>query len=142
LEQALQRFEGQVQLVYYPFVLNPTSDVATQAALCAGEQGKFWEFHHMLYARQATWRLLSDPLPRLMEFANDLQLDTTALTRCVKSGRMRQLLEADKAYGRSLQVQSTPTLFINSQRVVGAQSEADLVRTIRRELARAQQQTQ
>lgn len=128
-----------MQLVYYPFVLNPISEVATQAALCAGEQGKFWEFHHMLYARQAAWRRLSDPLPRLVEFANDVQVDTTALTQCVKSGRMRRLIEADKAYGRVLQVQSTPTLFINSQRVVGAQSEGDLVRMIRRELERAQQ---
>jgi len=48
----MQRFEGQVQLVLYPFALNPTSEVATQAAWCAGEQGKFWEFHHMLYRRQ------------------------------------------------------------------------------------------
>ena len=41
----LARFEGDVQLVLYPFTLNPASEVATQAALCAGEQGKFWEFH-------------------------------------------------------------------------------------------------
>ena len=37
----MQRFEGQVQVVLYPFALNPTSEVATQAAWCAGEQGKF-----------------------------------------------------------------------------------------------------
>ena len=51
----MQRFEGQVQLVLYPFALNPISEVATQAAWCAGEQGKFWEFHHMLYRRQELW---------------------------------------------------------------------------------------
>jgi protein-disulfide isomerase len=138
LERALKRFDTEVQLVLYPFVLNPTSEVATQAAWCAGEQGKFWDFHRLLYSRQVEWYRLSNPLNRLLEWAQDLRLDTAALKSCVQSGRMKQLIEADKDYGRSLQVHSTPTLFINEQRIIGAQSEAELVRTIRRELARVQ----
>ena len=137
----LKRFEGQVQLVLYHFVLNPTSEVATQAALCAGEQGKFWDFHRLLYARQAQWHRLSNPLPRLVEFSGSMEVDTEALEDCVKSGRMRPLIEADIAYGRSLQVRSTPTMFVNNTRIVGA-LEADLVRTIRQELARARRQAQ
>lgn len=133
----MQRFEGQVQLVLYPFVLNPTSKVATQAALCAGEQGKFWEFHQMLYARQETWRTLSDPLERLLDYAQSLGVDLAALKSCVRDGRMRSIIEADKAYGESLNVQSTPTVFISTQRVVGAQPEGDFVRMIRQELERA-----
>src|SRR5712691_10370577 len=74
----MQRFEGQVQLVLYPFALNPTGEVATQAAWCAGEQSKFWEFHHMLYRRQELWNRLAAPLERLSEFAKDLNLDTAA----------------------------------------------------------------
>jgi protein-disulfide isomerase len=138
LERALKRFDTEVQLVLYPFVLNPTSEVATQAAWCAGEQGKFWDFHRLLYSRQVEWYRLSNPLSRLLEWAQELRLDTAALKSCVQSGRMKQLIEADKDYGRSLQVHSTPTLFINEQRIIGAQSEAELVRTIRRELARVQ----
>src|SRR5262245_21618673 len=134
----MQRFEGQVQLVLYPFALSPTSEVATQAAWCAGEQGKFWEFHHMLYRRQELWYRLAMPLDRLSEFAKDLELDTTALKRCVESGRMESLVKADKTYAEQLQVSSTPTLFINTDRMVGFQSESDLVRLIRRELDRAQ----
>ncbi|GIX45955.1 MAG: hypothetical protein KatS3mg131_0166 [Candidatus Tectimicrobiota bacterium] len=126
-----------MQLVLYPFVLNATSYVATQAALCAGEQGKFWPFHHLLFARQAQWAQWRDPLPQLVVFAAELGLDTAALERCVRSGRMQRLIEADRDYGRSLQVHSTPTLFINERRIVGAQPEADLVRVIREELARA-----
>ena len=141
MERALKRFAGNVRLVLYPFVLNATSYVATQAALCAGEQGKFWEFHRMLYARQALWRHLQDPLPRLLEFATDLGVDTTALQRCVQSGRMQRLIKADLEYGRSLQVHSTPTLFINERRIVGAHPEAELVRVIRQELTRARRTT-
>jgi protein-disulfide isomerase len=142
----MQRFEGQVQLVLYPLALNPAanpaSEVAAQAAWCAGEQGKFWEFHHMLYRRQELWNRLAAPLERLREFAQDLNLDTAALKSCVESGRMQDRIQADKAYGQQLQVSSTPTMFINDYRSVGTQSEGDLVRLIRQELNRVQPQGQ
>jgi protein-disulfide isomerase len=138
----MQRFEGQVQLVLYPFALNPTSEVATQAAWCAGEQGKFWEFHHMLYRRQELWNRLAAPLERLSDFARDLNLDTTALKSCVESGRMQDRMQADKVSGQQLQVSSTPTMFINDYRIVGTQSEGELVRFIRQELNRVQVQGQ
>ena len=140
MERVLARFEGDVQLVLYPFTLNPASEVATQAALCAGEQGKFWEFHRMLYARQEQWRRLSNPRQRLQEFARDAGVDDAALASCVSGGRMEKLIHADKAYGRSLGVRSTPTVFINNKRIVGAQQEGDFVRTIRQELDRARRQ--
>jgi protein-disulfide isomerase len=98
--------------------------------------------HRLLYARQAEWSRLSNPLERILEFAQGIRLDTAALKSCVNSGRMQQLIDADKDYGRSLQVHSTPTLFINEQRIVGVPSEADLVRTIQRELARVQRSSQ
>lgn len=136
MERALQRFEGEVQLVFYSFALKPTTAVAAQAALCAGEQGKFWELHRLIYLRQAQWTRLNEPLDRLLEFTKELSLDTAALKSCVQGDRMLPLIEADKAYGRRLDVESTPTLFINDKRLVGVQSEGDLVRVIRQELAR------
>jgi protein-disulfide isomerase len=140
----MQRFEGQVQLVLYPFALNPTSEVATQAAWCAGEQGKFWEFHHMLYRRQELWSRLTAPLERLIDFAKDVNLDTAALRSCVESGRMQDRMQADKAYGQQLQVSSTPTMFINDYRLVGMPPEGEgaLVRLIRQELNRVRPQGQ
>jgi protein-disulfide isomerase len=137
LKRALARFKGEVQLVLYHFALGAASYVPMQAALCAGEQGKFWAFHDRLYALQSSWRPLSNPLPRLLEMAANLGLDTEALNSCVQSGRMRGLIEQDTAYGRSLQVSSTPTLFINDKRIVGAQGEGELVRVIREELESA-----
>lgn len=138
----MQRFEGQVQLVLYPLALNPAanpaSEVAAQAAWCAGEQGKFWEFHHMLYRRQELWSRFAAPLERLSEFSKDLNLDATALKSCVESGRMQTLVTADRTYSQQLQVNSTPTIFVNDNRVVGARPEGELVRLIREELDRVQ----
>lgn len=138
----MQHFEGQVQLVLYPLALNPAanpaSEVAAQAAWCAGEQGKFWDFHRMLYKRQELWNRFAAPLERLSDFAKDLNLDTTALKSCVESGRMQTRVTADRTYSQQLQVSSTPTLFINEQRVVASHPEGELVRLIRQELDRVQ----
>ena len=134
----MQQFEGKVQLVFYPIAFRPPGEIAAQAALCAGEQGKFWEFHEMIFRRQPLWSHLAAPLERLSDFAKDLALDTTALKSCVESGRMQSLIKTDIAYAEQLQVNSTPTLFINAHRLVGAQPEGDLVRLIRQELERVQ----
>ena len=96
----------------------------------------------MLYRRQELWNRLAAPLERLSEFAKDLNLDTAALKSCVESGRMQDRMQADKAYGQQLQVSSTPTMFINDSRIVGTQSEGELVRLIRQELNRARPQGQ
>lgn len=138
----MKRYEKDVQLVLYPFALNQRSEIATQVALCAGEQGKFWDVHHMLYKRQSQWSKTSKTLDTLLTYSGELGLDTEALETCVDSGKMQSLVKADQDYGRSLQVRSTPTLFVNNQRIVGAQSEADIVRTIRQELARVRRAQQ
>ncbi len=138
----MKRYEKEVQLVLYPFALNNRSEIAVQIALCAGEQGKFWDVHKMLYKRQSSWTKASKTLDTLLTFSGDLGLDTDVLKQCVNSGKMKPLVEADQQCGRSLQVRSTPTLFVNNQRIVGAQPEADIVRTIRRELARARRAKQ
>jgi protein-disulfide isomerase len=134
----MQQFEGKVQLVLYPIAFRPKGEEVTQAVWCAGEQGKFWEFHDMLFRRWGLWNNLDAPLQRLLDFARDLNLDVTALKSCVESGRMQSRVDADRAYARQLQVNSTPTLFINDNRVVGVQGEGDLVRLIRQELDRGQ----
>lgn len=142
MERAFKRFESQVQLVLYPIALNdnPKSLAASQAALCAGEQGKFWEMHHMLYEQQTQWSQLASPLPRISEFAKGLGIDVTTLESCVKSERMRPLLDANRAQARSLQVHSTPTVFVNTQRLIGA--ENDFIGTIQRELDRVKRSSQ
>ena len=69
----------------------------------------------MLFRRWGLWNNLDAPLQRLLDFARDLNLDVTALKSCVESGRMQSRVDADRAYAQQLQVNSTPTLFINDQ---------------------------
>lgn len=138
----MKSFAGQIQLVLYPIALNdnPKSLAAAQSALCAGEQGKFWEMHHMLYEQQTQWSQLASPLPRISELAKGLGIEVAILEGCVKSERMRPILDANRVQARSLQVHSTPTVFVNSQRLIGA--ENDFIGTIQRELARVKRSSQ
>lgn len=53
----MKRYEKEVQLVLYPFVLNDRSEIAVQLALCAGEQGKFWDVHKMLFYVSSACRM-------------------------------------------------------------------------------------
>ena len=89
----------------------------------------------MLYKHQSSWSSAPQTLDALLKYSGELGLDKAALEACVDSGKMQPLVKADQEYARSLQVRSTPTLFINNRRIVGAQSEAEIVRTIRQELA-------
>jgi protein-disulfide isomerase len=142
MERVVERFHDKVHFVLYSFALRESSNIATQVALCAGEQGKFWEMHKLIYQRQASWHTLQNPLSTLVQYAGEVPLDTAMLQQCVQSGRMEDLIQADKTLGRGLQVRSTPTVFINEQRIIGAQPEYEYARVIRRELARARQAAQ
>ena len=141
MERVVERFGGEVQFVLYSFALRERSNIAAQVALCAGEQGKFWEMHTLIYRRQTSWNTLRNPLATLLQYATEVPLDTAVLKRCVQSGRMQELIKADKTLGHNLQVRSTPTVFINEKRIVGAQPEYEYARVIRRELARARRAT-
>jgi len=89
---------------------------AHEAARCAGDQGRYWAYHDVLFARQP--RFERDDL---VGYAVDLNLDRDRFERCMDSRRFRAAVEADFAEGRELGVRSTPTFLINGKPIVGAQ---------------------
>jgi protein-disulfide isomerase len=99
---------------YFPF-LGDESYYAAEAAECAGDQGKFWEYHDLLFFR---WRgegvgtFLPDPLKG---YAAELALDTQAFATCLDSRRHQFTALADKRDGAQAGVKYTPTLFLNGQ---------------------------
>jgi len=88
---------------------------AAAAADCAGQQGRFWEYHDLLFAHQRT--LDRDGFFR---FARELQLDIPRFRTCLDDASTMAGVSADVAAGTGLGVQSTPTLFINGRRLQGA----------------------
>lgn len=113
---------GQVKLVFHHFAfLGLESNWAGEAAECAGEQGKFFEYHDKLYASQAGENRGAFSKDNLKKLGNDLGLGP-AFAACVDSGRYAQAVRDDTKTGGDRGVQATPTLFVNGRKIEGAAS--------------------
>ena len=117
---------GQVRIDYHHFAfIGEESIRAAEAAECAGEQNAFWQYYDTLYNSQAGENVGAFRDERLIQFASGLNLDTTAFQQCMTDRRYLSKIEADTGEGRTRGVSSTPTFFINGQKVVGAISMAE-----------------
>jgi protein-disulfide isomerase len=113
---------GKVTFVYKNSAfLGQESIWAAQAAECAADQGKFWQYHDLLFARQNGENQGAFTEDKLIGFAQELQLDMTKFEPCLKNDQTLARVQADAQEGRSAGVSGTPTFFINGQILVGAQ---------------------
>ncbi len=126
---------GLVRVVYYDYPLegpgHPHSFIAARAARCANEQGRFWEYHDRLFARQQSWSFeRSSPVTSLVQYASDLGMDASAFEQCLQSDRFADVVSANKALGLRLGLGGTPTVFIGTQQTAAWNNweafEADL----------------
>ena len=107
---------GKVRYVfkYYPF-LGEESYYAAEATECASDQGKFWEYHDLLFS---LWQGegVGTFLPvKLKTYAGQLALDTQTFATCLDTRRDQFTVLADKRDGAQAGVKYTPTLFLNGQ---------------------------
>ncbi|BCX15264.1 MAG: hypothetical protein KatS3mg097_156 [Candidatus Parcubacteria bacterium] len=120
IDRLLNEYSNQIRLVYKHFPLDsihPFARKAAEASECAGEQGKFWEYHDALFAIQDQ----GFSLERFRQIATDLKLNTDQFNDCLNSGKYANKVEEDYQLGIKNQVNGTPTTFINGIRVEGAQ---------------------
>lgn len=109
----------------FPLIdLHPESELASEAAACAQDQGKFWEMHDRLYLNQSD---LSQET--LVNHARALDLEVGKFISCLNSGNKAEEIAADMAEGLQAGVYGTPTFFIGDQRIEGA-VPADLLRGV------------
>ncbi|MBI3738473.1 MAG: DsbA family protein [Chloroflexi bacterium] len=119
-EQYIKTGKARFGFVNFAF-LGDESTWAAEAAECAADQNKYWEYHDKLYNSQAGENQGAFNKDNLKKFAEDLGLDTQAFNNCLDSGKYTSLVQDDTQFSSSLGVQSTPTFLINGQAVVGAQ---------------------
>ena len=96
----------------------PTRDAAN-AAECAADQGKFWDYHDALFSRQGT---AANPFakPLLKRYGAELGLDAAKFDPCVDQNLHYDKVRADESEATSKGVDSTPTFFIDDKKVMGA----------------------
>jgi protein-disulfide isomerase len=104
---------GKAKLVWFDFIIyNSDSRLAASAAYAAGEQGKFWEFHDLLYANQGQANSGWATQQLMTSFAQQLGLDLTAFTQSMTVGKYNSLLDANFRAGEQVGINGTPTFFV------------------------------
>jgi len=114
-----QNYGDKVRLVYrdFPLIgLHANALAAAEAANCAGDQGKYWDFNNTLF-------ISDERLSRTVyeSVASGLGLDMAAYKQCLDNRPYQKEVEADYQYATELGVSSTPTFFINGLALIGAQ---------------------
>lgn len=105
--------------------------IAAEAAEAAHDQGKFWEYHDLLFERQEEWAEEKEIEVKLSDYAEELGLDRERFVESLEEGRHKELVMSDYGEAMRLGVRGTPTFFVNGkQTAVG-----DLLRVVEAELA-------
>jgi protein-disulfide isomerase len=110
-------FPAEVSIVYknLPLAYHARAEFAAKAALAAGEQGKFWEMHDILFKNRTA---LGEK--EIFGYAERLGLNLERFKQSLASERIQKVIAEDKLQGKRLGVQSIPTSFINGRKLVGA----------------------
>jgi protein-disulfide isomerase len=118
--------DGKVNFVYKDFPLNGAPSImASEASYCAQEQGKFWEYHDLIYENwegENTGWLTRNALDR---FANEVKLNQSEFNSCMNDSKYRQKVLEIEQFAREIDVDATPSFIIfddtNAYRIIGAQ---------------------
>jgi protein-disulfide isomerase len=132
IKEILSKYEGRVRLAYRDFPLrqiHPQAQTAAEAARCAMEQGKFWEYHDLLFQNQNKLDKAG-----LVELASSVKVDRTKFESCLDSGKFRSEIDKDLQAGNRAGVNGTPAFFINGILVTGAQPASVFEKIIDAEL--------
>lgn len=125
VKQVLDHYEdNEVQYVFRHFPLpgHQHARPAARAAEAAGEQGKFFEMHDMLFENQTEWSDSNNPEELFAGYARELELDVEAFNQAMENNALAQAIQDDQNAAIELGVNSTPTFFINGVMYPGALS--------------------
>ena len=135
-QEVLKRYDGKVRLIHKDLPLDqihPQARQAAEAARCAEDEGKFWEYHDKLYA--------SSPKAApedLKSYAKDLGLKQDLFDSCLAIGKYKGAIQKDLNEAANLGLTGTPTVFINGRELSGAQPLEVLAQIIDEEIGQTE----
>lgn len=117
---------GKVRFIYHDFPLPQHNHamIVAAAARAAGEQGKFWQMHDLLFERQRAWSMSSNIRPLLSSYAEAIGLDRGAFDKALDSDKFTSALETARQQAQAKGVQATPTFEVEGQLVDSSQLQA------------------
>lgn len=130
LDKMEAEFKGKIAFGYkdIPLPMHSLAQKAAEGTHCANEQGKYWEFHDILFKTKQL------DVPQLKEHARTLKLDGAAFDKCLDSGATSEIVKATLSEGQALGVQGTPSFLINGRFFQGTLAYAELEKIIEEEL--------
>lgn len=117
--QLVTTYPGKIRFVYKDFPLTSLHEFAApaaEAAHCAGDQGKYWEYQAKLFSGEKDFGTAT-----FNQYATDINLDANQFADCLSTRKFQKQVEDNYSFAANLGVQSTPTFFINGLAVIGAQ---------------------
>lgn len=112
--QLVEKYGDKIKITFYHFPLpfHSHAQLAAEASECANDQGKFWEYHEILFKNQ-------DALSQkyLLEYAEELDLNKNDFQNCLLSRAKKDNVELDKAKGNQYGVSGTPSYFLNGEKM-------------------------
>ena len=131
LQKIRERYPDQVRLVFkhFPLAFHEHARGAHIAAMCANEQGKFWDYRSRLFESQ---RALEHD--QLIQYAQELGLDKAAFVTCLDSEKYLTKIEEDREEVLQYGIQGTPSFFVNGRLLPGAQPFSSFEQLIEEEL--------
>ncbi|GLI33206.1 thioredoxin domain-containing protein [Desulforhabdus amnigena] len=128
-----EMYKGKIRWVFKDFPLrqHQWASLAAEAARCAGEQGKFWEYQDRLYSSDKELTV-----EQLSFIAKDLGMKPEPFAACLSNGKYRNEVEKDRQEGKVNGVSTTPTYVINGKFVPGAPTLEQFKEMIEAELAK------
>lgn len=122
IQYAVQKYGDRVKFVWKDFPLmsiHPNARNAANAAWCADEQGKYWEFHSLLFAEQASWANQPNPTDSFKAYANRVGTEPNNFGTCYDAKRHDSKVMASVQEGNANRVNATPTVFVGTTRHMG-----------------------
>lgn len=131
LQRIEKEFKGKIAFAYkdYPLPMHPDAPLAAEAAHCAGAQGKYWEYHDVLFDKKQLGR------DSLKAYARELNLDTAKFDSCLDTGQTKKIVNDGIAEAQSFVLQGTPTIMVNGRQLNGDLSYERLRTAILEELS-------
>jgi protein-disulfide isomerase len=134
MAQIDKKYGKDVRVVFKhnPLPFHKDAPLASEAALAAGAQGKFWEMHDKLFSNQKQLKRAN-----IDGYAKELGLDMGKFAAALDGGTFKAQIKADQALARSIGAGGTPNFFINGRKLVGAQPFASFEKLIDAQLIKA-----
>jgi len=139
-----KELKNRFALVYrhFPLQQHLAAVPAAYAAEAAGKQGKFWEMHDMLFEKQEEWSKASDVKKTFLAYARALKLNEEQFVKDSESSPTRERVQNDLNIGNRLQINATPTFFVNGEQIQNPSSYEEFKKIISAALAKAPPITQ